>query len=67
MPVRDVVVVLAATLNATVPVPEPLAPLVIVIQPTLLEAVHAQPPGLVTVNEPVPPPATTDSETGESA
>ena len=54
-------------MNVTVPLPDPLAPLVIVIQPTLLDAVHAQPPGLVTVNELVPPPATTESETGESA
>ena len=65
VPVRDVVAEFGATLNVTVPFPDPLAPPVTVIQPTPLAAVHAQPLPLVTVNEPVPPPATTDSETGE--
>jgi len=67
VPVRLLVALLAATVNVTVPLPDPLAPLITVIQPTLLEAVHAQPPGLATVNELVPPPAATDNETGESA
>ena len=65
VPVRDVVAEFAATVNVTVPLPDPLAPPVIVIQVALLAAVHAQPLPLVTVNELVPPPATTDSETGE--
>jgi hypothetical protein len=34
--------VLAATTKLTLPMPEPLAPLVIVIQGTLLTAVHEQ-------------------------
>jgi hypothetical protein len=48
VPVREVVAVLAATVIATVPLPLPLAPLVTVIQDVGLEAVHAQPFGLVT-------------------
>jgi hypothetical protein len=35
--------------------PVPLLPAVIVIQPTLLLAVHAHPPGAVTPTEPLPP------------
>jgi hypothetical protein len=35
--------------------PEPLLPAVIVIQPALLLAVQAQPPGAVTLTEPPPP------------
>ena len=66
VPVRDVVAEFAATLNVTVPLPDPLAPPVIVIQLSLVDAVHAHPAPLVTVNDPVPPPAATDSETGES-
>jgi len=65
VPVRDVVAEFAATVNVTVPLPDPLAPPVIVIQVALLAAVHAQPLPLVTVNELVLPPATTDNETGE--
>ena len=48
MPVRELVSVLAATLIATVPLPLPLAPLVTVIQEVGLDAVQAQPLGLVT-------------------
>ena len=65
VPVRDVVAEFADTVNVTVPLPDPLAPPVIVIQVALLAAVHAQPLPLVTVNELVLPPATTDNETGE--
>ena len=57
---RLVVLVLAATLKATVPLPDPLAEPVKVIQATLFAAVHAQPAGAVTENEPVPPLAGTD-------
>jgi hypothetical protein len=39
----------------TVPLPVPLAPDVIVIQPTLLLAVQAHPPGAVTLTVPLPP------------
>jgi hypothetical protein len=48
VPVRAVVEVLAATVIATVPLPLPLAPLVIVSHEALLVAVHAQPVRLVT-------------------
>jgi hypothetical protein len=66
VPVRCTVVPLAATENVTVPLPEPLAVPVTVIQLTLLVAVHAQ-PAVVTVNEPVPPSDGMDCETGVSA
>ena len=59
---------LAAALNATVPLPLPLAPLVTVSHDVLLlTPVHAQPAGAVTPVEPVPPPATTDWLAGEIA
>jgi hypothetical protein len=53
VPVRDEVLVLAATLYATVPLPVPLVPEVIVIQLALLAPVHVQPVPAVTVTEPV--------------
>ena len=55
LPVRLVVPVFAATLNPTVPEPEPDAPLVSVIQAALLFADHAHPDPAVTVLLPVPP------------
>ena len=48
VPVRAVVAVLAATVIAAVPLPLPLAPLVIVSHDALLVAVQAQPARLVT-------------------
>ena len=48
VPLRDDVAVLAATDSATVPLPEPFAPLVIVSHDALLVAVQAQPARLVT-------------------
>ena len=58
----------AAALNATVPAPLPLAPLVTVSHDVLLlTPVHAQPARVVTVVEPVPPPAATDWLAGNSA
>ena len=60
VPLRVEVAVFAATLYATEPSPDPLAPLVTVIHATLLVAVHAQPVSDVTATEPVPPPAGTD-------
>lgn len=55
MPVRAAPV-LAATLNATVPLPLPEVPLEIVIQATLDDAVQAQVPVEdVTAIEPLPP------------
>src|SRR5207244_7607218 len=65
VPVREVPAVFAATLNVTLPLPEPDAPVVTVIHVALLTAVHAQPVGAVTVVLPVPPPATTDWLVGE--
>ena len=60
VPLRWLVLVLAAALNATVPLPLPLAPLVTVSQDVLLlTPVHEQPVGAVTAVDPVPPLATT--------
>ena len=42
VPVRAVPVVLAATLNVTEPMPDPLAPAVTVIQDVVVVAVHEQ-------------------------
>jgi hypothetical protein len=47
--------VVAATLYCTVAVPDPLAPVVIVIQSAWLAAVHVHPASVVTVTLPVPP------------
>jgi hypothetical protein len=67
VPVRGLMLALAAALNATEPFPLPLAPLVTVSQDVaLLTPVHAHPASVVTVVEPVPPPATTDWLVGES-
>ena len=52
---RAVVVALTATLYDTVPFPLPLAPDVMVSQPALLPAAHAQPVGAVTFTDPAPP------------
>jgi len=61
VPFRWLVFGLADALNATVPLPLPLAPLVTVSQPVLLlTPVHAQPVGAVTLVDPVPPAAVTD-------
>ena len=58
VPVRELVLLLAAALNATVPLPLPLAPPVTVSHDVLLlTPVHAHPAGDVTPVEPVPPPA----------
>lgn len=45
--VRAAVLLFAATLNVTAPLVVPLAPLVIVTQPALLDAVHPHPETLV--------------------
>ena len=47
-------------LNAAVPFPDPLAPLVTVIHVALLAAVHAHPAPAVTVVLPVSPAASAD-------
>jgi hypothetical protein len=53
-PLRDCVVGLAENEYVTLPFPEPLAPLEIVIHETELDAVHAHPFADVTVTVPVP-------------
>ena len=53
VPVREVVLVLAATEYVTVPAPVPEVPEVRVIQPELAAAAQAQPTGAVTVIVPV--------------
>ncbi len=65
VPVRLDATVFAATLNPTVPFPEPVAPLVTVIHETLLPAVHKQPVATVTVLLPLPPAAVNDWLVGE--
>jgi hypothetical protein len=64
VPVR-VAPVFAWTVNCTVPLPVPDEPEEIVIQGTLLTAVHPQPLGAVTDDEPVPPAAATVCDVGE--
>jgi hypothetical protein len=49
-----------------VPLPEPLAPLVIVIQDAPLDAVHAHADGSVTATEPCAPLAATEALNGDS-
>jgi hypothetical protein len=67
VPVRELVLPLAVALNATVPLPLPLAPLVTVSHDVLLlTPVHAQPASVVTVVDPVPPAAVTDWLVGTS-
>jgi hypothetical protein len=67
VPLREVVDGFAATLNETVPLPEPLAPAVIVIQVALLAAVHAQPVAAVTLVDEGPPLPPIDRVAGEIA
>jgi hypothetical protein len=63
-PERDCVVELAANEYVTVPLPEPVAPLLMVIHDTELDAVHAQPDADVTVTVPLPEPAGADADVG---
>ncbi len=51
----DVDEVFGAAVNATVPDPVPVAPLVIVTQDALLADVHVQPAAVVTATVPLPP------------
>lgn len=60
VPLRLEATVFAATLNAVVPLPDPVAPLVTVIQAALLDAVHEQPVATVTLLLPVPADAEND-------
>jgi hypothetical protein len=55
VPVRLLPVVFASAVYRTVPSSVPLDPLVIVIQLTLLTAVHAHPDCVFTATVPVPP------------
>ena len=55
VPVREALVALAATLTCTVPLPEPVAPDVRVIQEALLVEVQLQPLVAVTAMLAVPP------------
>jgi hypothetical protein len=67
VPLREPALVFAATLNATVPFPLPLAPLVTVSQDVLLlTPVHAHPADVVTVVEPAPPLEVTDWLVGDN-
>lgn len=61
---RADVPVFAAIENATVPLPLPLAPEVIVTQGSGVVAVHAQLPGAVTATVPFPPDAATACDAG---
>src|SRR6187455_3746384 len=68
VPVRGLILLLAAALNATVPLPLPLAPPVTVSHDVLLlTLVHAHPASDVTPVEPVPPPAATEPLVGAIA
>lgn len=67
VPLRGVVVVFAATVNETVPLPDPLAVPVTVIHVAPLVALQAQPAAAVIENEPLPPDAGTDCDVGAMA
>jgi len=64
-PVRGVIVVFAAMLYPTEPLPLPLAPLLTVIHDAELAAVHAQPVCDVTETVPVRAPDVTERLVGE--
>jgi hypothetical protein len=57
VPVRDDEPAFASTLKPTLPLPVPLAPLVMLIQFTVLDADHAHEAVVVTAMVPLPPPA----------
>src|SRR5262249_47335050 len=56
----------APAVNETVPGPDPVAPTVTVSQVAPLDAVHAQPAPVDTVNVPEPPPAATACVLGDT-
>jgi hypothetical protein len=65
-PVRGVVAVFAATVNATVPLPVPELPVPMLIQGAVVVAVHAQLfTEAVTAIDPEPPPSPTFCDEGE--
>jgi hypothetical protein len=65
VPLRDEVDGLLSTVNEAVPLPDPFAPAVTVIQLTLLTVLHAQPVPAVTVLDPDVPFALAVSDDGE--
>ncbi len=65
VPDRVAVDVFVATVYPTVPLPEPLAPLVTAIHELLLVAVQAQPVLAVTAVVALPPAAGSDCDAGE--
>ena len=64
VPLRGVVVVFAATVNDTVPLPDPLAVPVTVIHDALLVALQVHPVPAVIENEPLPLDAGRDCDVG---
>ena len=66
VPVRCVVFGLACTLKPALPFPVPFAPDVTVMNEALLAAVHVQALVVVTVADPVPPPAAADWLVGDT-
>jgi hypothetical protein len=65
VPVRELVAVFALTEYPTVPLPDPLAPPVTVIQLLLLDAVQAHPESADTLTDPVAADALTDLDADE--
>jgi hypothetical protein len=63
---REEEAVFAATFNVTVPLPDPLAPLAMLIQELCSDADQAHPAVAVTLNEAGPPARATDREVGET-
>jgi hypothetical protein len=63
---RDTLDVLAVAVSVIVPLPEPLAPLVIDSHDALSDAVHAQPEPAVSVRVAVPPPTATLVVSGDT-
>jgi hypothetical protein len=57
---REDVAVLAETFRVTVPVPDPVAPVEMLIQELCSDADHAHPVGAVTANDGRPPARATD-------
>ena len=66
VPLRWAVDVLAVAPNATVPFPDPLAPLLIVSQAALLTAVQLQPVGALTAVEEEPAAGPNVAEVGDT-
>jgi hypothetical protein len=67
VPVRDVDAVFVVAANVTVPLAEPLPPLVMVSQGALLATVHAHPLVVLTDDDADPPAAAIEWTVGETA